>query len=46
MHCNNDLNGKEIVLIGDDDLLGITLSLTGLPSRIPVLDIGRRPANL
>jgi predicted methyltransferase len=42
MHHYNDLDGKEIVLIGDDDLLSIALSLTKLPARIVVLDIDKR----
>lgn len=42
MHYYGDLDGKEIVLIGDDDLLSIALALTGLPSRITVLDIDKR----
>ncbi|MBS7658229.1 MAG: bis-aminopropyl spermidine synthase family protein [Candidatus Bathyarchaeia archaeon] len=42
MHLNNDLYNKSFVLIGDDDLLSIALSLTGLPSRICVLDVDER----
>jgi predicted methyltransferase len=42
MHYCGDLNRKNIVLIGDDDLLSVALALTGLPSRITVLDIDRR----
>jgi predicted methyltransferase len=42
MHYYGDLNGKSIVLIGDDDLLSVALALTKLPSRITVLDIDRR----
>ncbi|MEM3641421.1 MAG: bis-aminopropyl spermidine synthase family protein [Candidatus Bathyarchaeia archaeon] len=42
MHYYGDLNGKEIVLIGDDDLLSVALALTGLPSRVTVLDIDKR----
>ncbi len=42
MHFNNDLYNKSFVLIGDDDLLSIALSLTSLPSRICVLDIDKR----
>lgn len=42
MHYYGDLDGKEIVLIGDDDLLSVALALTGLPSRITVLDIDKR----
>jgi len=39
IHFNNDLYNKSFVLIGNDDLLSIVLSLTGLPSRTCVLDI-------
>lgn len=42
MHHYGDLNGKSIVLIGDDDLLSVALALTRLPSRITVLDIDKR----
>ncbi|MBC7108633.1 MAG: bis-aminopropyl spermidine synthase family protein [Methanomassiliicoccales archaeon] len=42
MHYYNDLHNKDFVLIGDDDLLSIALSLTNLPSRICVLDIDER----
>jgi predicted methyltransferase len=36
-----DVVDKEIVLIGDDDLLSIALALTNLPKRIVVFDIDR-----
>ena len=42
MHYYGDLEGKDIILIGDDDLLSIALALTGLPSSIVVLDIDKR----
>jgi predicted methyltransferase len=42
MHFNNDLYNKQFILIGDDDLLSIALSLTDLPSRICVLDVDKR----
>ncbi|MEM1586599.1 MAG: bis-aminopropyl spermidine synthase family protein [Candidatus Bathyarchaeia archaeon] len=42
MHYYNDLTDKSIILIGDDDLLSVALALTGLPSRILVLDIDMR----
>jgi len=45
MHNYNDLEGKSIALIGDDDLLSVALALTGLPSRITVLDIDKRLGN-
>jgi len=42
MHYYGDLDGRNIVLIGDDDLLSVVLALTHLPLRITVLDIDRR----
>ncbi|MBS7621219.1 bis-aminopropyl spermidine synthase family protein [Candidatus Bathyarchaeota archaeon] len=42
MHYYGDLDGKEIILIGDDDLLSVALALTGLPNRIIVLDVDKR----
>ncbi|MEM2419671.1 MAG: bis-aminopropyl spermidine synthase family protein [Candidatus Bathyarchaeia archaeon] len=42
MHYYGDLAGKNLVLIGDDDLLSVALALTRLPSRITVLDIDKR----
>lgn len=42
MHYYGDLDRKSIVLIGDDDLLSVALALTGLPSRIVVLDVDAR----
>ena len=45
MHNYGDLDGKSIVLIGDDDLLSIALAITGLASRITVLDIDERLGN-
>jgi len=42
MHYHGDLYRKDIVLIGDDDLLSIALSLSHLPSRILVLDIDKK----
>lgn len=42
MHHYDDLTDKSFIIIGDDDLLSIALALTGLPSRILVLDIDAR----
>lgn len=42
MQLNDDLEGKRIILIGDDDLLSIALGLTNLPKEITVLDIDAR----
>lgn len=42
MNYHGDVAGKEVILIGDDDLLSVALALTGLPSRITVLDVDER----
>jgi len=42
MHYYGDLFKKDFILIGDDDLLSVALSLSGFPSRILVLDIDGR----
>jgi len=42
MHYYNDLADKAFVLIGDDDLLSVALALTGLPSKVFVLEIDKR----
>ncbi len=42
MHLRGDLHRREIVLMGDDDLLSIALCLTGMPSRVCVLDVDER----
>ncbi len=42
MNYYGDVTNKKILLVGDDDLLSIALSLTGLPSRVVVLDIDKR----
>ena len=42
MHYYGDVYRKDFILIGDDDLLSIALSLSNLPSRIVVLDIDKR----
>lgn len=42
MHHYGDVEGKEVVLIGDDDLVSVALSLTDLPKRVCVLDIDER----
>jgi hypothetical protein len=42
MHRRGDVKGRNIMLIGDDDLLSLALWLTHLPARITVLEIDRR----
>ncbi|MFA4044168.1 MAG: hypothetical protein HZRFUVUK_000951 [Candidatus Fervidibacterota bacterium] len=37
-----DLDGKEIAVIGDDDLVSIACALTGRPKRVVALDIDER----
>ncbi len=37
-----DLRGKEIIVLGDDDLVGLALALTRLPKRVVVIDIDKR----
>jgi N4-bis(aminopropyl)spermidine synthase len=42
MHRRGDVMGKSILLIGDDDFLGVLLALTRLPKRVLVLEIDGR----
>jgi len=42
MEDRGDLAGKEILIIGDDDMLSIALALTGLPKRVVVLEVDTR----
>ncbi len=37
-----DLESSDILIIGDDDLLGISLALTNMPSHIEILEIDSR----
>ena len=37
-----DIRGKDVVLLGDDDLTGIAIALTGLAKSVTVLDIDER----
>ncbi len=37
-----DVVGKEIIILGDDDLMSIVLGLSGLPKRITVVEIDER----
>lgn len=37
-----DVRGKEIITLGDDDLVGLALALTRLPKRVVVIDIDKR----
>lgn len=40
-----DVAGKEILVLGDDDLMSIVLGLSGLPKRITVVEIDKRLTN-
>jgi len=42
MYYKGDIENKDIVLIGDDDLTSIILSLSNLPKRILVLEADKR----
>jgi len=42
MDARDGLAGKRITLVGDDDYLSLALALTGLPSRIVVLEVDER----
>lgn len=42
MASRNDIQNKEIFVIGDDDLTSIALMLSDLPKRIAVIDIDKR----
>ncbi len=37
-----DVRGKDIMILGDDDLVSIAFALTGLPSKVTVVDIDQR----
>ncbi|MER3446648.1 MAG: putative methyltransferase [Candidatus Dadabacteria bacterium] len=37
-----DVVGKEIIILGDDDLMSLVLGLSGLPKRITVVEIDER----
>ncbi len=42
MHYRGDLRGREIIVLGDDDLVSIAIGLTGMARRIVVIDIDER----
>lgn len=42
MYYKGDIENKDIVLIGDDDLTSIALALTKLPNKITVLEADKR----
>ncbi len=40
-----DLEGKELIILGDDDLMSVAAALTGAPKRVLALDIDERLVN-
>ncbi|SHF19589.1 hypothetical protein SAMN02746089_01460 [Caldanaerobius fijiensis DSM 17918] len=42
MADRGDLHGKDIIILGDDDLTSIAAALSGLPNRIMVLEVDER----
>ncbi|MCR4428185.1 MAG: bis-aminopropyl spermidine synthase family protein [Caldiserica bacterium] len=42
LYSRGDLEDREIIFLGDDDLTSLACALTGLPRRIQVIEIDRR----
>ncbi len=42
MADRGDLQGRRLLILGDDDLVGIAAALTGLPSRVTVIEVDPR----
>ncbi|MBC7318227.1 bis-aminopropyl spermidine synthase family protein [Candidatus Bipolaricaulota bacterium] len=42
LHARGDLAGKEMLVLGDDDLVSLAAALTRLPKRVVALDVDRR----
>lgn len=42
MADRGDLQGRRLLVLGDDDLVGIGAALTGLPSRVTVIEVDKR----
>ena len=42
MWSRGDLAGKELLVLGDDDLVSLAAALTGVPKRVVMLDIDER----
>lgn len=40
--ARGDVRGKDILVLGDDDLVGLALAFTGLPKSVTVLEIDER----
>ncbi|MBO9362083.1 MAG: adenosylmethionine decarboxylase [Thermoflexus sp.] len=45
MVAQGDVEGKDIIVLGDDDLASLALALTGLPRSVVVIEIDRRLCN-
>ncbi len=45
VYMRGDLENKEILFLGDDDLTSIAMMLTGLPSKIYVIEVDERIVN-
>jgi len=42
MYQRGDIEGREIFILGDDDLLSVAIGLTGLAKRVTVVEIDKR----
>jgi len=42
IHSRGDLLNKKLLVIGDDDLIGIAAAITGLPDEVVVLEVDER----
>lgn len=45
MADRGDLHGKDVIILGDDDLTSIAAALSGLPNHITVLEVDERIVN-
>ncbi len=45
MYQRGDIEGREIFILGDDDLLSVAIGLTGLAKRVTVVEIDKRLVN-
>ncbi len=45
MYQRGDIEGREIFILGDDDLLSVAIGLTGMAKRITVVEIDKRLVN-
>lgn len=45
MYDRGDLEGRNIFILGDDDLTGIAAALTGLPNHVTVVEVDERLVN-